>query len=152
MEYIFQIILVVVCVAVIAIIINATKVEDKNTVKMSFRETMDLTGLPIITFKQDDKKYNFILDTGAYTSLIDSRILSSIKHQPLEGNAVGYGIDGKEHTMEMVGIVLSYKDKEYSEVFRVLDMSSSFGRFKEDYGVTVHGLLSSSFFERYKYI
>ena len=54
--------------------------------------------------------------------------------------------------MERVGLILSYKDKEYSDTFRVLDMSKSFDSLKRDYGVTVHGLLSSSFFERYKYI
>ena len=116
--------------------------------KISFRETMNLAGLPIVTFRQ----LNFVLDTGAFSSIIDSRILDKLQYTELEGKSVGYGIDGKEHSMSRVGIVLTYKDKDYSDAFRVLDMSKSFDSLKRDYGVTVHGLLSSSFFERYKYV
>lgn len=127
---------------------NKGKVKDK----MSFRETMDLTGLPIVTFKQGDKKFNFILDTGAYSSIIDSRVLDNMEYTPLKDTTVGYGIDGKEHLMNTVGVTLTYKDKQYADAFRVLDMSASFDSFKRDYGVNVHGLLSSAFFERYKYV
>lgn len=154
MEYVMDIIYILLLVGGIALLAHIVdtfrgkKVADK----MSFREAMDLTGLPIVTFKQGDKKFNFILDTGAYSSLIDSRVLCDLDYTPIKGSSVGYGIDGKEHTMERVGIVLSYKDKNYSDVFRVLDMTTSFDSFKRDFGVTVHGLLSSSFFERYKYV
>ena len=120
--------------------------------KISFRETMNLAGLPIVTFRQGENKLNFVLDTGAFSSIIDSRILDKLQYTELEGKSVGYGIDGKEHSMDRVGIVLTYKDKNYSDAFRVLDMSKSFDSLKRDYGVTVHRLLSSSFFERYKYI
>ena len=113
---------------------------------------MNLAGLPIVTFKQGENKFNFVLDTGAFSSIIDSRVLEKLKYTELEGKSVGYGIDGKAHTMNRVGIVLTYKDKDYSDAFRVLDMSASFDSLKRDYGVTVHGLLSSSFFERYKYV
>lgn len=120
--------------------------------KISFRETMNLAGLPIVTFRQGENKLNFVLDTGAFSSIIDSRILDKLQYTELEGKSVGYGIDGKEHSMDRVGIVLTYKNKNYSDAFRVLDMSKSFDSLKRDYGVTVHGLLSSSFFERYKYV
>lgn len=120
--------------------------------KISFRETMNLAGLPIVTFRQGENKLNFVLDTGAFSSIIDSRILDKLQYTELEGKSVGYGIDGKEHSMDRVGIILTYKDKNYSDAFRVLDMSKSFDSLKRDYGVTVHGLLSSSFFERYKYV
>lgn len=127
--------------------------ETKNSHdKVSFRETMNLTGLPIVTFRQGENKLNFILDTGAVSSLIDSRILGKLQYTEIKGNSTGYGIDGKVHDMNRVGIVLTYKDKNYPDVFRALDMSASFDAFKRDYGVTVHGLLSSSFFERYKYV
>ena len=120
--------------------------------RMSFRETMDLTGLPIVTFRQGENKFNFVLDTGAFSSIIDSRVLEKLQYTELEGKTVGYGIDGKQHHMDRVGIILTYKNKNYSDVFRVLDMTAPFDNLKRDYGVIVHGLLSSSFFERYKYV
>ena len=78
-------------------------------------------------------------------------MLDKLQYTEIEGKSIGYGVDGVEHHMDRVGIVLTYKDKDYSDVFRVLNMSASFDALKRDSGVTVHGLLSSSFFERYTY-
>lgn len=136
----------------LGIVLFFYKSKEEHYDKISFKETLDLAGLPIVTLRQGDIKLNFILDTGAFSSIIDSNILSTLQYTEIEGTAIGYGIDGKAHKMNKVGIILTYKDKKYSDVFRVLDMNKSFGSFKKDYGVTVHGLLSSSFFERYKYV
>lgn len=154
MEFVLKIVFVLLLVGVAAIVAHFVDlVRSKNSYdRMSFRETMDLTGLPIVTFRQGENKFNFVLDTGAYSSIIDSRVLDKLQYTELEGKSIGYGIDGKEHHMDIVGIVLTYKDKDYSDAFRVLDMTASFDALKRDYGVTVHGLLSSSFFERYKYV
>lgn len=125
---------------------------NKNKPVISFRESLDLTGLPIVTFKQGKDRLNFILDTGASKSLIDSNILSNIEYEELADVAVSYGVDGIAHETPYVGIVLSYNGKEYPEAFKVMDMATSFGKLKEDYGVNVHGLLSSHFFENYSYV
>ena len=45
---------------------------------MSFREALDLVGLPIVTFYQGDKKLNFLLDTGANLSVINKAALESV--------------------------------------------------------------------------
>lgn len=154
MEFVLKILLVLLLVSIAAIAAYFVNLARKKTSydNMSFRETMDLTGLPIVTFKQGENKFNFILDTGAFSSIINSEILDELQYTEIEGKSVGYGVDGIEHHMDRVGIVLTYKDKNYSDVFRVLDMTASFGALKRDYGVTIHGLLSSAFFERYKYI
>lgn len=154
MEFVLKIVFVLLLVGIACIVAYFIDLcRSKNSYdRMSFRETMDLTGLPIVTFRQGENKFNFVLDTGAYSSIIDSRVLDKLQYTELEGKSVGYGIDGKEHHMDRVGIVLTYKDKDYSDAFRVLDMTASFDALKRDYGVTVHGLLSSSFFERYKYV
>lgn len=154
MEFILKIVFVLLLVGIAAIVAYFVDLaRNKSSYdRMSFRETMDLTGLPIVTFKQGENRFNFVLDTGACSSIIDSRILDKIQYTELEGKSVGYGVDGVEHHMDRVGIVLTYKDKNYSDAFRVLNMTTSFNALKRDYGVTVHGLLSSAFFERYKYV
>ena len=153
MEFILKILIVLLVVGIAAIVAYFVDVnKGKRVCKMSFREAIDLTGLPVITFRQGNNKFNFILDTGAYASVIDSRVLDKLQYTSLEGEAVGYGIDGKERHMNIIKIALTYKDKSYSDTFRVLDMSAPFDTFKNDCGVEVHGLLSSSFFEKYKYI
>lgn len=119
---------------------------------ISFRESIDLTNLPIVTFRQGDKRFNFILDTGATDSIVNKPYLKYIKHTKTQNTYKGYGIEGKEQDMSEAQIKLEYKGMDYIENFRVLDMTESLNLFKSDYGVIVHGLLASSFFEKYKYI
>lgn len=155
MEFVLKIVFALLLVGVAALVAHIVDKVRGGVVpsdRMSFRETMDLTGLPIVTFKQGENKINFILDTGAAASLVDKKVLDFIKYTELEGNKKTFGVDGNVHVMQQIGIVLSYKGKDYPEVFTVHDMSVSFGRMKSEYGVTIHGLLSSTFFERYKYI
>ena len=151
---VLEVISIMLAVIILSIIINGIEdyCKQSKRISISFKETMDLTGLPIITFKQGENKLNFILDTGAVSSIIDSRVLDKLQYTEIEGKSIGYGVDGVEHHMDRVGIVLTYKGKDYPDVFRVLDMSASFDALKRDSGVTVHGLLSSTFFERYKYV
>ena len=42
-----------------------SKLFDIHPDAMSFKQGMDLTGIPVCTFNQGDKKLNFILDTGS---------------------------------------------------------------------------------------
>lgn len=154
MEFVLKIVFVLLLAGIAAIVAHFVDSARKKVShsSMSFRETMDLTGLPVVTFKQGENKFNFVLDTGAVSSIIDLRVLDKLQYTELEGKSIGYGVDGVEHRMDRVGIVLTYKNKDYSDAFRVLDMTASFDALKRDYGVTVHGLLSSAFFERYKYV
>ena len=52
-------------------IVNA----NKRRLSMSFRESLDLTDLPIITFRQGKEKINLILDTGSSKSVIIPEVL-----------------------------------------------------------------------------
>ena len=119
---------------------------------MSFKETMDLCELPIVTFMNNGKKLNFLLDTGASRSVIHKGALEGLSYEPI--NIVGdiYGMDGKRQEVTYISMSISYKDKEYSDEFQSIDMSEPFSNLKNDYGVNLHGVLSSTFFQKYKYI
>ena len=49
-----------------------------NAQKISFERTLRLVGIPIVTLENGGKEYNFILDTGATTSLINNSILDEL--------------------------------------------------------------------------
>ena len=73
-------------VLVLAIIINGIEdyCKQKNRINMSFKEAMDLVELPVVTFYNGDKKFNFLLDTGATISVINSNILDNFTHEKVE--------------------------------------------------------------------
>ena len=143
--------LILVLIVISAIIING--VEDCNRKDaMSFREAMDLTNLPIVTFYQGDKKFNFLLDTGATLSVINQAALESITHTITNKTGELYGVDGVKREVSYASINLAYKNKDYTEEFQVLDMQEAIDQVKAESGVNMVGIIGSEFFRKYKYI
>lgn len=119
---------------------------------VSFKSSMDLTGLPIVTFYQGEKKLNFLLDTGATDSIIDSNVLDSIEHAESDAATTLMGIDGKKKIVPFCLITLSYNNKDYTFTYLANDMSEAFAHVKNDTGVSLHGIIGSNFFNKFKYI
>lgn len=149
---IITIILVVLLGFVISIHIDNINRANKLKYSMSFYESLNLAGIPVVTFKQGENKFNFVLDTGAFSSVIDKNALPYFRHTELSETATCYDVGGKKVTLNSISADIEYKNTIFKETFRVLDMSASFATLKKDSGVTVHGLLSSAFFEKYRYI
>lgn len=119
---------------------------------MSFQNSMDLAELPVVTFRQGDKKINFLLDTGSNNCVIDSNILKSIDHKMLGVETNILGLEGNAQKTGICTIKMSYKDKEYEYPYVIQDMSAAFDSIKKETGVTVNGMLGSKFFNEFKYV
>lgn len=141
-------------VVILAIIINGVEdyCKQKKRVNMSFKEAMDLVDLPVITFYNGGKKFNFLLDTGATFSVIDSNVLDNFSHKKLDDEGTLYGMEGNRITVSYIRALLEYKGMNYEEDFQVVDMSAAFNQVKAESGVTLSGILGSLFFRRYQYI
>jgi hypothetical protein len=123
-----------------------------NKTKMSFKESLDLVGIPIVTFYQFGNKYNFLLDSGASNSCINSEILDKIKHTKTEYVGDVYGCEGVKKPANIVNIELYYKDSHFLSDFMVVDLKDAFDNIKSEHGVTIYGILGSDFLSKYKYI
>lgn len=141
-------------VVILSVIINGVEEYCKQSkrISMSFREAMDLVELPVITFYNGGKKFNFLLDTGATISVIDSNVLDNFSHEKVEATGVLWGMEGNKIDVSYIRAFLGYKDKVYEEDFQVVDMSSAFGEIKAESGVTLSGILGNSFFKKYQYV
>lgn len=143
------IILLSLCIIILALY---TYKYEEEMFKISFKESLDLVGVPIITFKNNNKKYNFILDTGASESVIHSKILDELEYIKIDRESQLWGMEGNIQTTTYAEIPLYYWGVEFEEQFQIVDMSSSFIKIKEEFGVNVVGILGSSFFNKYNYI
>lgn len=154
MEFVLKIVFVLLLVGVAAIVAHFVDLARKKTSydSMSFRETMDLCELPIVTFINNGKKLNFLLDTGASKSVIHSGALEGLTYRDTNKSGDIYGIDGKRRDASFINMSIGYKGKDYDEEFQSIDMSIPFSNLKADFGVNLHGILSSTFFQKYKYI
>ena len=59
----------------------------RDQTKISFKEGLDLTELPIVTFKQGDKKLHFLLDTGSNISYINSEVIKDLEVEDLNASS-----------------------------------------------------------------
>lgn len=123
-----------------------------NRSKVSFMEAYDLTGLPIVTFKQGKIKCNFLLDTGATHSVIIPKATQVLEYTETDTKNSIYGMEGNSKEVCNIIINFSLKNKKYTEEFQVVDMSNAFDALKQDTGVTIHGIIGGSFFAKYGYV
>lgn len=126
--------------------------KDNNIEKMSFKESLDLADLPIITFYNNNKKINLLLDTGANLSIINKDTLTNYKYKEEEGEGVTSGIDGISREVTFASLNLYYGDKKFEDTFQVLDMQGAIDKIKTTTGVTMMGILGNNFFKKYRYV
>ena len=150
---ILEVVLTIVAVLVIGYTINLCEDRIKrNNRKMSFREAMDLAEMPVVTFYQGDKKFNFLLDTGSNYSHISKEAAKEIQGETIEAQAKVSGI-GEGTTSGVCRTTLSYKGVNYDIDLSITDhLTDAFAAIKTETGVQVHGLIGNQFFQKYGYI
>lgn len=149
----FIIIGVLIAVVFLALILNGVEDYSKSKkVGMSFKEALDLTDLPIVTFYNNGKKLNFLLDTGSNYSQINAPLLPELKYEGIKNSLETFGMEGNKVTSEMCQMSVTYKDQEFTDIFCVMDLTNAFNIIKQESGVQIHGILGNNLFQKYKYI
>lgn len=124
----------------------------KNKTKISFKESLDLVGIPVITFYQGNNKFNFILDSGASNCVINEYCLKDLQYENCKELSEIFGYDGIKSVKNNVKIKIYFKNNIFESDFVAMDMREAFNSIKKDHGVTIHGILGSDFLSKYKYI
>lgn len=135
---------------ILAKIVNAFF--SKKEYEMSFGEALDLTGLPIVTFTQGEHKLNFLLDSGANKSVINSDHLKALSHTPTGEKCTVFGMEGNSVETYFTTIPFTYKNRSYTEEFQVVDLNSAINQVKAESGVNFIGIIGNSFLQKYKYV
>lgn len=150
---ILEVIGILLLVILVAMTINA--IEDnrkKNDSKISFRESMDLTELPVVTFYNGDKKLNFLLDTGSNISHINSSVIHLLDHTKTDQKTDTIGMEGNKVSNDICKMTVYYRNQRFEEDFIISDLNDAFDIIKQEDGVQIHGILGSKFFEKYRYV
>lgn len=145
---IIKIILIFCLIIIVAYTINLTEKIIKDRNKISFKESMDLANFPIITFVNNNKKLNFLLDTGSTDSHINNSELEFLDFKLLDKNVEVFGIEGSITNYPICSMTINYKDKSYNEYFFISNLDEAFKKVKEKDGVNLHGILGNSFLEK----
>lgn len=119
---------------------------------MSFQAAMALCRLPVVTFFQGDKSFNFLLDTGSSNCVVDTSIINEIEHKVINKTSNMFGLEGNPKEASMCRITLYYNQNPFPFEYVIQDMSSAFSLIKQETGVTLHGIIGTPFFNKYKYV
>ena len=145
---VFWVIFVFIGIVIIAVIANAIE-EYNSTLKFKIQNTLQNVGVPIIALYNNNKRFNFLIDSGANLSLIDSNILDEIECDYLDNTGTMYGIGGNVVKVTYVRMPLFIEDSIFTEDFQVTDLGPTFHRIEKNNGVRIHGVLGNSFFDTY---
>lgn len=124
----------------------------KDKTKISFKEGLDLTELPIVTFYQGEKKLHFLLDTGSNISYINKDVLKDLEATDLNSLSNTFGVEGNGVETHHYNIEIGYKDNKFVEEFGAVDLNAAFSTIEKESGIKLHGIIGNCFFEKYKYI
>lgn len=116
---------------------------------MEFKTSMDLTGLPIITFYQGRNKYHFLLDTGSNISYINSQSDLEVQRHNIKDTFMG--ADGTDASCEWGSIKFYRNGIDYETKVAIANLDAAFTELKNCWGVTISGILGNDFFVKYKY-
>lgn len=120
--------------------------------KISFKEAMDLTDLPVITFYNNGKKANFLLDTGSNCSYVTESSLSQYQYTKLNIKQSVFGLEGVDHYGHLCNLDIYYQNIPFNNDFLIADLEATFNRIKSESGVQLNGILGNDFFKKYKYV
>ena len=121
--------------------------------EISFRQSYDLTELAVITFYQGETRLNLLFDSGSNLNIIDKGILPKLEYELTEDKIDMQGLEGvtREQQDECV-IKITHKDVTYECPFTISDLANPFSSIKKESGVTLHGIIGTVFFNKYKYV
>lgn len=117
-----------------------------------FKAGFDLTGLPVVTLYQGEQKLNFLLDTGSTDCIIDSNIIANIDYKLTNKANNLMGMEGNNRLVQICEITLYFNNKGYTYEYQINDMKQCFDAIKAESGVTLHGIIGSKFFNKFKYV
>lgn len=144
------ILLIIIAIIIISIAIKRQIVKGHSTV--SFQEAMDLVELPIITIQNNNTKLNLLLDTGSNSSYISPNALEGLKYEEIKISNTTIGFRGEATHTRGCNMEIKYKKLSFIDTFIIMESDDVFTALKQEYGVQVHGILGSKFFDRYSYV
>lgn len=125
---------------------------NKNKKKyISFEDTLDRAGIPIIEIECSNRKLYMVVDTGSALSHINKKISECLEYQELNGRAVSVGATGDKFVSTRCMLKININNKEYEGEFCISDLGV-FDKYYELFGIRIDGMIGSDFLKKNKFL
>lgn len=150
---ILKVILIIVLVLILAFILNGIEDyhKENSLIRLSFADKLGKLKLPIVSLVNNGRVFNFLIDSGATYSIIDTPFLEQMSHKKLEAEGSAYGVDGNKVPVSYARIELTHDDYKFVDEFQIIRVNA-FDNIKETDGITIAGILGTEFLQRYNFI
>lgn len=123
--------------------------------KISIKEALDLLEIPIITLENNNKKFNFILDSGSSNSHISPTASKDILYN--KKGTINYSANSANGTItnksKVLNVDLMYKKDIFNINLIVTEnLELSFKDIMDSNKIQLHGIIGSDFLIKHKYI
>lgn len=123
---------------------------------MEFPLTLGLqkTGLPLIVTSGKLKNLCFLIDTGATNNILFTYVYEHFKDEfrVLEDKQKIMGIEGEYKEAPVIEATFNFEGIDYTSTFSVFNGSDAIRQVQEETGVQIHGILSTDFLVKNKWI
>ncbi|WP_297604141.1 aspartyl protease family protein [uncultured Alistipes sp.] len=112
------------------------------------------TGLPLIVTSGKLKNLCFLIDTGATHNVLFTYVFEHFKNEfrMLDEHQSTMGIEGNYKECPTIEATFTFEGIDYTSTFAVLDATNAVTQIQEETGVQIHGILSTDFLVRNKWI
>ena len=115
---------------------------------------LEKIGLPLIVTSGKLKNLCFLIDTGATHNVLFTYVFEHFRNEfrVLDEHQSTMGIEGNYKECPTIEATFSFEGIDYTSTFTVLDATNAVAQIQEETGVQIHGILSTDFLIRNKWI
>ena len=124
--------------------------KDNHNSFLSFSLAKGFTSpnIPIATFYQDNKEFNFIIDTGSDDNVISKEALKDIQYEKIDHKGTISGIGGI-YEVEGCNITFQHEGESFTGMFIISDtLKEAFDNIRKYHAIPLHGMLGSKFLKK----
>lgn len=143
----------IICIVCGFLLAYARNIWENKHSKIYFKESYDKGEIPVVKLNCGNEEVALLVDTGSNLSYLSNVAYQALKEQAvsekLGKKSIISGTEVKNKDTIVVELPLSYCGKTVYETFHVLDsLDASFGQIEADEGITVYGILGTTFMHK----
>lgn len=118
---------------------------NKSFILFSFAKGFTSPNLPLVTFKQGNKEFNFIIDTGSDDNVVTKETLNEIEYEKIQHEGTLAGVGGV-FEVEACNISFQIEEENFTAKFLISDrLKEAFDNIREAHAIQLHGMVGSKF-------